>query len=126
MWIIRVQPSSLPSASIDRRAVERAGAVALEQVEDDDHAVFGGLGLEGLGDRAGHRFGEAGEVGACRPLRIEPLEGQLGEADEPRAVGGGDVDGLEAGGDVGLLVRCGALLDEGDLHGGILALPVQR
>jgi hypothetical protein len=106
----------LPSASITGEQSKQRSP-ALVQVEHRHHPELGGQGLERLGGRPGHRFGQLTHIARCRPLRPERLEGQFGEGDQLGAVRGRSAHGGEAAVQVVLFVRAGLLLDQGDAHG---------
>ena len=100
-----------------RRAVVGLEPVALEEVHHHDHAAIARLLAEGGHGRTVERLGQAAAVAAGGLLRIEPLEGQLGEAHHHGAGGRRLVEGGQSALHVGGLVPGRVLLDEGDLHG---------
>jgi len=106
------------SVGVDhRRRVVGAVAGALEQVQHDDDAEVAGAPGESVGRRSRHGLGLRRGVGIGRPLRVEGLEGQLGEAGQVRTLAGGLLERRQSERDVGGLLGRRRLLDEGDTHG---------
>ena len=92
-------------------------AVTLVQVDHRDDAKLLRFLLKGLHRRTVERLGQIAKARIGRPLRIEPLEGELGEACQLGAVARGGLERRESARDVCVLVFGGVLLDEGDFHG---------
>jgi hypothetical protein len=99
-----------------RRAVVGARAIAFVEVQDDDNAQFARFRGKGIGQRAGHGFGEAERIGVRRPLWMERFEGELGEGDERGPLPRRAFHGGETTANVVVFVGCRVLLDEREAH----------
>ncbi len=90
--------------------------VRLEQVGHHDNTKLPGTGGERIGGRPGYRLRELLEPRLRPALRVERLEGQLGEAHKFRSVRRRDLKRPRAARDVCCLVGAGTLLNQSDLR----------
>ena len=100
----------------DRRAIVGTLAIALVQIQDDDDPQLARLPRERVGQRPGNRLGEPPRFRRGRMLRMESLEGELGEGNDRRARARRPLQRRQPPAHVVLFVGGGLLLDERDFH----------
>ena len=111
-------PAQQPPVGIeDGGRVEGPVSVALEQVQNGDHATRTTPLLKRADGRPVDRFGGLEDGRGGMALWVERRECELCEGHHVGSVIGRSVEGLEAAREVVLEVVGGGLLDEGDAHG---------
>ena len=109
-------PKQPPVRIDDWRAVVRATALPLEEVENDDHAELTRRRREGIDSRSRNGLSQSGHIRTSGPLRMKWLERQLRETDERSPFARGRFECAEAALDVRRPVGRRVLLDECDSH----------
>ena len=106
----------MPSASITGDDVERAIALALEQVEHDDHLELPRALLKRRDERAVERLGQRRHIAFSRALRVKPFEGELRVSRRGARPAAPPLERGETARDVGRLVPGRVLLYQRNLH----------
>ena len=99
-------------------------AGAFVEVQHHDHAEVACLGAEEIRRRPWNRLRQVKRHLAGRPLRVEGLEGELGETGDARSRGRSALEGRQTALDIERSRLRGGLLDERDSHEALGARPV--
>ena len=118
MCIIRVRPSSDPSASITGEQSNVSAPSRSNRFRTATTPNSRALAANASVIGPGTGSAEAAHAWTGRRLRIERLERQLGKGDHLRARARRRVKRAEAARDVVGFVRAGMLLDQSDAHNG--------